>query len=85
MFSTVTTLPGLAVGPAADAAAERGEDVIGSSPLEPTAEPWSGPGTPDSEVKVPPASLTMMSSAARSHRLTSGSAATSTVPSATMQ
>ena len=50
-----------------------------------TALPPCGPGWPARLVKVPPASRTMMSSAARSHNDTSGSAAMSTAPSASRQ
>lgn len=54
-----------------------------SSPLVETALPPAGPGVPSSAVKRPPASATIRDSAARSQRETSGSAATSTAPSAT--
>lgn len=54
-----------------------------TSPLDAKALPPAGPGTPSTEVKVPPASVTTGTSAARSYSSTSGSHATSTAPSAT--
>src|SRR5690242_2054601 len=56
-----------------------------SSALVATALPPCGPGRPARSVNAPPASRTTMSSAARSHRDTSGSAAISTAPSASRQ
>lgn len=56
-----------------------------SRPLVATALPPWGPGVPSSAVNSPPASRTITSSGARSHNDTSGSAATSTAPSATRQ
>lgn len=51
-------------------------------PLVATALPPSGPGRPETSVNVPPASDTISASGARSCSATSGSAARSTVPSA---
>jgi hypothetical protein len=51
-------------------------------PLLATALPPSGPGRPSRSVNVPPASDTITASGARSCSATSGSAARSTVPSA---
>src|SRR6266568_5090742 len=55
-----------------------------SSPLLETALPPSGRGTPARLLKRPPASSTITWTAATSHSETSGSAATSTAPSATI-
>lgn len=52
-------------------------------PLVATALPPAGPGSPDSAVNRPPASVTTTASAARSYSATSGSQAMSTAPSAT--
>ena len=52
-------------------------------PVVQTTLPPSGVATPDRSVNRPPASWTMTCSAARSHSETSGSAETSTAPSAT--
>jgi hypothetical protein len=52
--------------------------------LAATALPPPGPGTPSSEVNVPPASATTTEGAAMSHRDSSGSAHMSTEPSATI-
>jgi hypothetical protein len=52
-------------------------------PLVATAFPPKGPSSPSSEVKRPPASVTMGTSAAMSCSASSGSQATSTAPSAT--
>lgn len=53
-----------------------------SSPLVASALPPSGPGVPSSALKRPPASVTTMQGAAMSCSARSGSAATSSVPSA---
>lgn len=52
-------------------------------PLLATAFPPKGPSAPDSEVNRPPASVTIGTNAAMSCSASSGSAATSTAPSAT--
>jgi hypothetical protein len=52
--------------------------------LDVHAEPAAGDGSPSVEVNVPPASVTITATAAMSHSDTSGSAARSTVPSATI-
>jgi hypothetical protein len=53
-----------------------------NSPLDPSALPPAGPARPVRSVNRPPASVTTSAGAARSCSATSGSAATSTVPSA---
>jgi hypothetical protein len=54
-----------------------------SRPLVATALPPNGPGTPSSDVNLPPASTTIGTRAAMSYSSSSGSVATSTAPSAT--
>jgi hypothetical protein len=66
----------------ADQPDRRASTASWSSPLVATALPPSGPGVPSSPLKRPPASATSSDGAAMSCRASSGSAATSTAPSA---
>ena len=62
---------------------KKGRTASSSKPLVVSAEVPSSTGRSSQEVMDPPASVTTGTSAAMSHRLNSGSSATSTLPSAT--
>lgn len=61
-----------------------GRTASSSSPLQVSAEVPSSTGCSDQSVIVPPASVTIGTNAAMSHKLSAGSAAMSTLPSATI-
>lgn len=82
-FDLVATLAGPWLLAAGQSGLSRRRTGAWSKPLVLTALPSSVAFVPSTEVSDPPASDTMGTSAARSHKASVGSAATSTAPSAT--